>query len=334
MRATLERAHSRWLARPRWPLLTVAVAAFAASPAAHACGQREAVVAACSDLAAGARIVETAEGPVLVATATTSVPTAPRADRALAESAAVAVIEARAEAALFLAGEYERAASSGSTARQQWVRTLSRSMAQTKLSSGERLALRASGGSVRALVAWGLSEASSESAEPGALGMIADAALADPDAPACEVRWVRDASGRDRLLVLVSIYPDLHAGPCTSGEEGKPACGCRLCREKVLESKLAKTVADWGEGGDVSVVRTLRRESSKAADGAEAARVTATKSRTSATTTDLNTGLPAAYFARSAFEYRHGDRRSVGAALVPIEATRMETDAPGNGDAR
>lgn len=98
-----------------WAWLLAAIAAFAASPAARATGQREAVLAACSDLAQGARIVETDSGPVLVATAIAPVPKAPRADRALAESAAVAVIEARAEAALFLAGEYERAVSSGAS---------------------------------------------------------------------------------------------------------------------------------------------------------------------------------------------------------------------------
>jgi DNA helicase-2/ATP-dependent DNA helicase PcrA len=70
---------------------------------------------AARELPSGAAIVQTPRGSVLLATATVPVPAEQREDKAFALAAAAALIEARAEAALFLGGVYATSSEAGST---------------------------------------------------------------------------------------------------------------------------------------------------------------------------------------------------------------------------
>ena len=296
--------------------------------------QREQVRHEVSGLVKGARIVETDLGAVLVATATVALPkqsTTPA--EAFAHAAAVALIEARAEGALFLDGEYSGSKESGQDAvsangkavLESWIKTHAVSIAKSRLTSGEPIEWSRSDGGVRVVVAWGLARSmeTAERFDEQSLGSFADHALAASEQPSCDLRWVTDADGREGLRVLVAIFPDRPLGACTKDAAGG-GCACASCRRRVLDSKVQRTVAEWSSKGDVGVAQTLTRESKRtqtlAKDGTAAlqrfsARKTSSKSEVSASAV-----IPPDFFSKSCFVYRHADGRSVCVGFVPISA--------------
>jgi hypothetical protein len=317
-------------------LLTVATLSGAwASGSAE--GQRSDLLKAARELPSGAAIVQTPRGSVLLATATVPVPAEQREDKAFALAAAAALIEARAEAALFLGGVYATSSEAGSTStssgdgaatRANWVRTHSSSLARVKLAGGEPLEIERTEGGVRARVAWGIAEAEDKPISCGevALGALAEAAVAANEVPACDLRWVRTADGKEGLRVVLAIHPDTLPTACTRGTEGALPCNCRLCRERTLEVLLQRTIGAWAKEGDVGVARTLTRiatrTTTRAKDGAEAVRKATQKSLGASTVNELAVMIPPDFFTKSTIAYRHGDKRSACAAFVPIEAAK------------
>ena len=298
-------------------------------------GQRDEILQAGRNLVSGATIVETADGAVLLATATVPVQNDQRADKAFALAAAAALVEARAEAALFLGGTYATASeqssnttnnSDGASKREKWVRTHVTSMARVKLAGGEPIALGRAETGVRALVAWGLLDAATVQGtiDEHFIEALAEATLAAAEVPACDLRWVKDTAGHEGLRIVLAIHPDKPLGPCTRGQAGAPPCNCQLCRERVLEALLQRTVGSWSTDGDVGVARTFtrvaNRTTTRAEEGAEAVRIASQRTLQSGTGTTLNVAIPPDFFTKSTHVYRHGDLRSVCAAFVPMDA--------------
>ena len=210
--------------------------------------QREQVLREVVGLAEGARIVETDRGAVLAATATVALregSTTP-AD-AFAHAAAAALIEARAEAALFLAGEYSGSKESGrdvvsangKSVLESWIKTHAASTAKSRLTSGEPIECSRIEGGARVVVAWGLSRSveTTERFDEQSLGSLADDALAASEQPSCDLRWLTDADGREGLRVLVAIFPQRPLGACTKDAAGG-SCACASCRRRVLDLKV------------------------------------------------------------------------------------------------
>jgi hypothetical protein len=312
----------------------------ASSPAST---QREEVLAATRELSAGAALVSTSAGDVLVATCTVPIPADLRADKAFSLAAAAALIEARAEAALFLGGTYagsresgtdSSTSSDGTSRRDSWVRTHSSSMARVKLAAGEPLEISRVAEGVRVLVAWGLSGAARGKSvvTQDSIGADADAALSEREVPACTLRWLTDGEGKEGLMVMIAIHPSEPLGPCvrSQAKEAPAPCDCRLCREKALDVKLQSVIGEWSKDGDVGVVRTLERAAkrtrTRAKDGAETLNRVASRSRSARTEASVQVSIPPDFFSRSLRAMRHSDARSVCVAFVPIDAVPTPTE--------
>jgi len=314
--------------------------------------QRAEVLAAVRDTLVGARIIDTHSGPVLVAAAVVTIPAEMRPDRAFSLSAAAALIEARAEAALFLAGEYGSTTDSGSTASstnggssgaehdvrpapsdgferkvESWVRLHASSQARTRFTAGEPLEIARVEGGVRAVVAWGLSSAQSASAvSEASLGAMADKMLGESEVAACRLDWVECPDGREGLRFAIVIHPEKPLGPCTVKEGG--GCSCVACRKRVLEMQVQRTIGGWSKQGDVAVVRTLtrlsKRTETRAKDGAVAVEQVSSRLLSAKSGSSLSAVIPGDFFRKSVVVYRHSDSRSVCVGFVPIEAVSGE----------
>ncbi len=305
--------------------------------------QRAEVLRESTRLEEGARIVQTDLGTVLVAVATVALPEKASAAESFAEAAAAALIEARAESALFLAGEYSGTKESGSDSssadgkrvRDWWIKTHAASVAKARLTSGEPIECTRTEGGARVVVAWGLAQSAAADArlDEESLGSIAEAALAAPDIPRCDIRWLKDADGREGVRMMVAIFPDGPLGPCTKGAAGG-GCNCVSCRRKVLELKLQRTIAEWSRDGDVGVAQTLTRVSKRtetvAKDGTVALQRFSERHVDTKTKASVGAVIPPDYFAKSTFVYRHADARSVGVAFVPIGAVPAPSKGGGS----
>jgi len=296
--------------------------------------QREQVRREVADLDEGARIVETDRGAVLVATATVALSEKSMSPaEAFAHAAAAALIEARAEGALFLAGEYSGTKESGRDAvsangkevLESWIKTHAASTAKARLTSGEPIECSRAEGGARVVVAWGLARSTktAERYDEQSLGSLADEALAASERPSCDLRWITDADGREGLCVVIAIFPDGPLGACAKGAAGG-GCTCVSCRKRVLDLKVQRTVAEWSREGDVGVARTLTRVSKRtqtlAKDGTAALQRFSERHATSKSKTTVSAVIPPDFFAKSTFAYRHADGRSVCVGFVPIGA--------------
>lgn len=310
--------------------------------------QRAAVLEAAQEIPMGARIIETPAGSVLVSAAVVAIPTGMSPDKAFSQAASAALIEARAEAALFVAGEYgstvESGSSSSATNRPEagsdatgktdsktvsesrsasWLRSQATSQARVRFTGGEPLEISRVEGGVRALVAWGLSQSGEpKDSDEAALGAAADKLLAETDVPACQLEWVKCTDGREGLRFSIVIYPDKPLGPCTSKQGG--GCSCIACRKRVLELQVQRAVGGWAKEGDVAVARTLtrisRRTETRAKDGSVAVERVSNRLRSSKSSTSIQVVIPADFFRKSVAVYRHSDVRSVCVGFVPIDA--------------
>ncbi|MEY2715130.1 MAG: hypothetical protein RIT24_1473 [Planctomycetota bacterium] len=303
--------------------------------------QRAEALAAVRDIPAGARIVDTAAGSVLVASAVVPVPTDLRADKAYSMSAAAALIEARAEAALFLGGEYSSTTESGLTSKsgtsdgskaESWAKSHAVSQARVRFTGGELLEIARAEGGVRAVVAWGLSQAGAAvAADEVALGALADSMIADTEVPACMLEWIKDKDGREGLRFSVAIHPDGALGPCAKNLGA--GCSCVACRKRVLELQVQKTIGGWANEGDVAVARSLTRVSkrteSRAKEGRVAVERMSERTRSSSSDSSVQCVIPGDFFRKSTVVYRHSDARSVCVGFVPIDAV---SGASGQGD--
>ncbi len=307
-------------------------------------GQRAMAIRQVAEQPSGAMLTETPQGVILVACATVPVAQDAREDRAFAGAAAAALIEARAEAALYLEGVYQTSSESGTSAevasdgsarKDAWVRTNVSSMARAKLVGGVPLEIVRTGTGVRAVVVWGLASAASDAPRCDAAGLAAlsEASIAAREVPACDLRWVKDAEGREGLLIVIAIHPDGEPGECVRARQGGMPCSCHACRDRVLDILLQRTVAGWGTEGDVGVARTLTRVSTRttirAREGTAAVKTVSRRSLGSRTQASLGALIPPDYFASVVREHRHARGRSVCAAFVPSGTA----PAPGTGAA-
>jgi hypothetical protein len=299
---------------------------------------RNQVLEIAASMPTGARLIETAHGAVLVATATVPIPEDPRADRAYGSAATAAMIEARAEAALFLGGVHSstsrsvrnEVSDSESTKRETWIRTQIASLARVRLTNGEPLDVSRVDGGVRAIFAWGLEQPSMrfEDLDSAALGIFADEALAKADLPSREYQWGSRADGSEGLFVVLAVFPDggLKA-PCEAlGPDSLPCGSCRHCREEALEHLLRSMISGWSRAGDVSVARSLTRVGRytvlRARDGAESVTRATSRILAARTGAELEVHLPPESFAHAKPVYRHGEKKSVCVAFVPMLASR------------
>lgn len=300
--------------------------------------QRAEVLAAAQGIPSGAQIVETKSGSVLVSSAVVSIPSDMRADKAYSMSAAAALIEARAEAALFLGGEYSSTKESGKSAEggdssaaktESWVKTHAASQARVRFTGGELLEIARVEGGVRAVVAWGLSEAGAAvEVDEGALAAMADRLIDDAEVPACTLEWIKDKDGCEGVRFSVAIHPEGALGPCTKKQGA--GCTCVACRKRVLELQVQKTVGGWAKEGDVAVARSLTRVSkrteTRAKDGSVAVARLSERSRSSSTGSSVQLVIPGDFFRKSTVVYRHSDARSVCVGFVPIDAVPGAVD--------
>jgi len=300
--------------------------------------QRAEALAAGQSITAGAQIVETRGGSVLVSSAVVAVPSDMRADKAYSMAAAAALIEARAEAALFLGGVYSSSKESvkstdgngprGSTF-VAWMKTHVASQARVRFTGGEPLEIARVEEGVRAIVAWGLSEAGAATkVDETALTGMADRLIADAEIPACTLEWVKDQDGREGVRFSVAIHPDSALGPCTKKQGA--GCTCVVCRTRVLELQVQKTVGGWAKEGDIAVARSLtrisKRTESRAKDGSVAVARLVERSHNSSTGSSVQLVIPSDFFRKATVVYRHSDARSVCVGFVPIDGVPQETE--------
>jgi hypothetical protein len=299
----------------------------------------------CATLASGAALLNSSRGPVLVAKVSIPIDPDDRPDRAFANAASIALIEARAEAALFLAGVYSGSSTSGVELSRgsdghtrAWVESRFDSIARVRLASGEPLDITASEGCVCATVAWGLvnAERGRTSFDEASLGKIAESALESDRVPAVALKWVSDGVAVEGLLVTLVSFPAARPDQCLRrGASSGPAeseCSCPACTERMLDVKLQAAIAAWATEGDIGVARTLRRFAvksvSRVAEGARAM-ATATSSRSARRTEAIvAVQVPPEAFARLSRVFRHGEQRSVCVALLPIEAGPKPSPGP------
>jgi len=280
----------------------------------------------------GARFLTIHGNTVLVSVAEVPVPSDQRADRAFADASALATIEARAQAALFLDGEYSvhREAGQDRTVNQRdeeqrriWITSHVVSLARVKLANGETVELRRREGFVRAVVAWGLPP----TVVPQGLqatewvASLADAAMANDDLPALDLGWVIGPDGREGLLVRVAIHPDTPLGAPTHSPELRGTCPCSLCRERVLQSKTLALAAGWVTAGDLAVAKRLSRSDTQlrtiSTKGHEALERLTSRSSSKTTTNTTSAVLPGDMLSSWIHQERHADARSVCVAFVP-----------------
>lgn len=280
----------------------------------------------------GARFLTIYGNTVLVSVAEVPMPSDQRADRAFADASALATIEARAQAALYLDGQYSvhREAGQdltvnqgGEKQRRSWIASHVVSLARVKLTNGETVELRRREGFVRAVVAWGLPPNAVPQGTEAAkwVASLADAAMANDDLPAMDLSWVIGPDGREGLLVRVAIHPDLPLGAPTHSPDLRGACPCSLCRERVLQTKALALAAGWVTEGDLAVAKRLSRRVTQlrtiSAKGHEALERLTSRTASGATTNTTSAVLPGDMLSSWIHQERHADSRSVCVAFIP-----------------
>jgi hypothetical protein len=319
------------------PLLVSVACLFLVASAAP--DQRSEALAAAREAPGGARIIETGGGDVLIATALVPLPADLRPEKAFSVAAAAALIEARAEAALFLGGEFASSTESGSASSstsgsdsardarvETWTRLHATSLAHVKLTAGEPLEIALKEGGVRATVAWGLAspEGGRDSVNAETLGLIADGLIAAAEVPACTLEWISDKDGNEGLRFSLAVHPDSPLGACVKNQQASD-CACARCRERTLDVQAQKLIGGWAKEGDVAVVRSLTRISTRtqtlARDGAVAMKRISERSKSSQTRVSFQAVIPPDFFRRWTRVFRHADSRSICVGFVPIDAT-------------
>lgn len=240
------------------PLLLGSTTPVVASP-------RDTVLQKSRELSTGAALVDTVGGCVLVAVASVPIPKDRRPDQAFGMASTAAMLEARAEAALFLDGVYRTSSAAVSSKEEHWVETHVESLARVRLTSGEILeTARLPEGRVRVAMSWGLTATKTEYApiDTKELTRIANDALKTADLPSRTLSWRKESGGKEGLLVVVAVYPDGGLPkPCNPNDSngGSPCKSCELCRKMTLESIFEQTVGEWSKAGDVGVAQCMTR---------------------------------------------------------------------------
>ena len=271
----------------------------------------------------------------------------PSTQVAMQTAVTVAAIQARAEVALFVAGEY-----SGSTVVEKThevspnrevstirISQFIQSLARTRLLDGERVLFeRPDEHSIRVVYAWGVERAVVEFPEgdvSAALTGILEQSISSNENPSPDIRVVRLPNGSEALLiVVVVIAPRAVAldAPCEhpagespeAAKNGKP-CLCVDHRRNAVNTISDSTVLKWLEGGDTSCSRVLRRESAKTisriSEGAKALEVvlaSSSKDRLSTASTSFKDFVGPEWYRSRIVQTRVTPELAGCAVLIPI----------------
>ena len=269
-------------------------------------------------------------------------------------AATIAAVKARAEVALFIAGEY---ASSTTTEKSSETTNgkstfsiravqLIQSAARARFASGERLHFeRIDEEQVRVIYAWGLSReiAAASSSDPHILlrGRI-EQAIASQDSPSPNINIIRLASGEEALLITIKVIAPktlpldtVCAHPAgesaQQAKNGKP-CYCAEHRRRAVTTIGEATVMKWIEDGDTACARFLGRESTKTiervsagAKALEVVRTSSSKVQQSHASTTFKGILGPEWYRTRVVETRVTEDAAVCALLIPIPAATTDT---------
>jgi len=277
---------------------------------------------------------------------------APNAHVALQVANTVAAVQARAEVARYLAGEY----ATGQKLNQSQVVTADRIVRSTQLdeyiftsararfANGQRLLVEhPDAHSIRVVYVWNLPWNTQDMPAGGAASVVAstlDSAMRSNDLPSPDVRIIKLADQTEALIIVVKTIessPVPHNQPCVlalNTVAQDKGCHCDSCRHRAIQILTDRSALQWIENGDVAYESLFRKYASKTSieqitKGKEALdsileTFSHTRELKEAMSSQFNGQLGPEWYALRIAEIRVASDVAVGVTLIPLVRGRSD----------